>query len=82
MRGYIVYSLLVLLGFALWILLFWGMRKGRGRARDAAGFFFLGPFHLYMRRRGYSLSPRELVGWGVVLVVMLLAPWLSKWLEQ
>ena len=82
MRGYVIYLLLVVLAFALWILLFIGMRKGRGRTREAAGFLLLGPFHSYMRKRNYSLSSRELVGWGVVFVVMLLAPLLSKWLEQ
>lgn len=81
MRGYLLYSLLVLVGFALWILLFAGMRKSRGRVRKAAGFIFLGPLHSYMRERNYTLTRRELFGWGVVLVVMLLAPWLSMWLE-
>jgi hypothetical protein len=82
MRGYLLYSLLVLAGFALWVILFAVLRRSRGRLRDATGFFFLGPFHSYMRSRNYSLSKRELVGWGVVLVVMLLAPWLSWWLTK
>ena len=82
MKGYVIYSLLVLAGFALWLILFLVMRKGSDRKRDIAGYALIGPMHAYLKRRGYSLSNRELVGWGIVLVLMLLVPWVTWFIER
>lgn len=81
MLGYLIYSLVVLLGFALWIALFLGMRKGSERQRDTAGYLLVGPLHAYLRKRNYTLTMRELVGWGVVLLLMLTVPWITWFLE-
>ncbi len=80
--GYLIYSLAVLAGFVLWLLLFWEMRKGASRERDLAGQIFIGPMHAYLKKRGYTLSRRELFGWGFVLLLMLLVPWITMYLEQ
>jgi hypothetical protein len=77
MRGYLLYSLLVFAGFGLWLLLFLVLRGKHGRANDTAGLFLVGPLHTDLKRRGYSLTKREIAGWGIVLVLMLLAPLLS-----
>ena len=82
MSGYLIYSLVVLAGFALWLLLFLAMRKGSNGKRDIAGYILIGPMHAYLKRRGYTLRTRELVGWGVVLLLMLLAPWISVYLAR
>lgn len=79
--GYLLYSLLVLAGFGLWIGLFLGMRKGSARQRDVAGYFLIGPLHAYLKKRNYALTQRELIGWGVVLLLMLAVPWLTWFLE-
>ena len=82
MSGYWLYALLVLAGFALWVLLFIAMRRGSGRKKDVAGYVLIGPMHSYLKRRGYALSRRELVGWGAVLLLMLAVPWISWFLER
>lgn len=82
MTGYLVYSLVVLAGFVLWLLLFFEMRKDRNRKRDIAGYVFIGPMHVYLKKRGYSLTHRELLGWGVVLLLMLAVPWITFYLEH
>lgn len=82
MSGYWLYALLVLAGFGLWLALFVVMRRGAGRKRDVAGYVLIGPMHAYLKRRGYSLSGRELVGWGIVLLLMLAVPWITWFLER
>ncbi len=81
MLGYFLYSLLVLAGFGLWLLLFLAMRRWPGRSSDIAGLFLIRPLHVYLRKRGYSFTQRKLVGWGAVLLLMLLAP-LFTWLLE
>jgi hypothetical protein len=80
--GYLVYALLVIAGFGLWIALFLGMRKGTERTRNAAGYLLIGPLHAYLRKRNYTLTKRELLGWGVVLLLMLLVPGLTWFIER
>ena len=82
MSGYWLYALLVLAGFRLWLALFVIMRRGAGRKRDVAGYVLIGPMHAYLKRRGYSLSARELIGSGVVLLLMLVVPWITWFLER
>ncbi len=81
MTGYWLYSLLVLAGFVLWLLLFFAMRNGTGRKRDIVGYALIGPMHTYLKKRGYTLTRRELLGWGFVLLLMLAAPWITKFME-
>jgi hypothetical protein len=80
--GYVVYVLVVLAGFALWGLLFWYMRSGSAREhRDTIGYAFIGPLHKYLQKRNYALTRREIWGWLVVLVVLLVAPLITHLLE-
>lgn len=81
MRAYAIYVLLVFAGFGLWALLFWLQRRSTDRFRKAAGWITVGPFHGYLERRGYRLSKREILGWTVVALVMLLAP-VASWLLE
>jgi hypothetical protein len=77
--GYIVYTLAVLATFLLWGIAFAVMRKDKGKERsDLTGFLLTGPLHFYLKRRRYDLSGRELIGWGVVGLLMLLAPVIAK----
>lgn len=82
MHGYTIYVLLLAVGIGLWALLFWFMRKNSGATRNAVGWLIIGPFHIYLEKRGYRLSKRELLGWGIVGALMLFAPVLSWLLEQ
>ena len=82
MREYAIYILMVGAGFGLWGLFFWLQRKSSDATRKAVGWVMIGPLHQYLERRGYRLSKRELLGWGVVGLVMLAAPAVSWLLEQ
>lgn len=82
MREYAIYILLVAAGFGVWALLFWFQRRSSGRGQKVVGWLTIGPLHAYLERRGYSLSRRELFGWGLVALVMLIAPLTSWWLER
>jgi hypothetical protein len=81
MRGYLFYAVAVILGFGMWWLLFAAMRRREIPGGKFLGYFLLGPMHGYLKRRNYSLSKRELLGWLVVGVLMLAAPIVSKMLE-
>lgn len=82
MRDYAIYIFLVAVGFGLWALLFWFQRRSSSRMHKMVGWVFIGPLHDYMERRGYRLSKRELVGWGLVAIVMVAAPLATWWLER
>jgi hypothetical protein len=82
MHWYAIYSLLIAASFGHWALLFWFMRKNSGATRNAVGWLMIGPFHSYLEKRGYYLSKRELLGWGLVGTLMLLAPAISWLLER
>ena len=79
--GYLMYSMLVLAVFFIWFLFFMAMRKGPDSKRDLAGYVLIGPMHAYLKNRGYNLTHRELFGWGIVLLLMLLVPWITRYLE-
>jgi len=80
--GYLIYVVAVLATFLLWGIAFAIMRKETGKERsDFTGLLLTGPLHFYLKRRKYNLSGREIFGWGVVLVVMLVAPIITKILE-
>jgi hypothetical protein len=81
MLGYFVYTVFVFFGFAVWGILFWSMRRGTPESRRKVGRLFVGPLHDYLEHRNYQLTSRELYGWGLVLLVMLIAPLLTIWLE-
>ena len=82
MTGHLIYVAIVLAGFVLWLVLFLAMRKRRDRKHDIAGYLLIGPLHAYLRRRNYSLTKRELFGWGAILILMLLVPWVTRLLER
>ncbi|KRI01508.1 hypothetical protein AO057_00010 [Curvibacter sp. PAE-UM] len=82
MRGYAIYVLLIAAGFGVWALLFWFQRRSSGRGQKLVGWVTIGPLHAYLERRGYRLSRRELLGWGLVALVMVAAPLASWWLER
>ena len=67
--------------FGIWVMIFMTLRKAKPERRDILGPLLMGPFHFYLKKRGYSFSKRELIGWGVVLLIMFLAPWVSFLLE-
>jgi len=80
MSAYFFYVAMILAGFVLWFALFVFMRKGADRRRDVTGYVLLGPLHSYLKKRNYTLTMREVFGWSAVLILMLSAPWLSRWL--
>ena len=82
MIGYIIYVALIAVGFMLWILLFVAMRRTAGRNREIAGWLLIGPLHSYLSKRGYTLTEREVLGWGAVLLLMLAAPLITELLER
>jgi len=82
MRNYLAYVLAVVLAFVVWALIFRIMSKSKGNSKDIKGILLAGPAHFILRRRGYKLNKREILGWGVVFLVMLMAPLISNWLEK
>ena len=80
MRGYLIYVALIFAGFALWVGLLAAMRRD-ATGKRVWGHLLLGPLHGYLMRRGYRLTKREVVGWCVVLLLMLVAPLLTFVLE-
>jgi hypothetical protein len=81
MRSYLFYLVVVLLGFGMWWLFFAVMRRSDNRENKFLGYFLLGPMYRYLKRRNYSLTKRELVGWLLVGLLMLAAPIVTKVLE-
>jgi hypothetical protein len=80
--SYLVYAALVVAGLVLWLLLLAYMRGRPSRSRQVFGWSLIGPVHVYLSNRGYSLSKRELFGWGAVFLLMLAAPLISWLLEH
>ena len=81
--GYLVYVSLVISAFVLWAIVLHTMRnfkKGKP-ADEAKGAILAGPAHLIFRNRKYRLTAREVVGWGIVCLLMLAVPLVSRWLE-
>ena len=61
--------------FAIWMVLFRSRKGDAGTSRGMSWLFF-GPFgpavDRYLNNRG-GLTRRELIGWGIVAVIMVLA---------
>ena len=81
MGSYLFYAVVLILGFGMWWLVFTAMRRRETRGTNFLGYFLLGPMHGYLRRRNYSLTKRELIGWLLVALLMLAAPLMSILLE-
>lgn len=75
--AYLIYCAIILAGYGLWIALFVSMKSGSQKKKDSVGYALLGPMHAYLRKRGYTLTTREMVGWGVILLFLLVLPLLS-----
>lgn len=82
MNGYLSLVAIVVFGFVALAIIFIILNRLKGRSRDIAGLLFVGPAHFILKRHGYSLSKREIIGWGVVLLLMLAAPLITNWLEK
>jgi len=79
---YFGYLALIVGVFLFWCVGFAVMRRRKDKEwGNLTGFLLAGPLHFYLRERRYSLSRREMVGWGIVFVVMALAPIATKLLE-
>jgi hypothetical protein len=81
MTGYLVYVLLALLGLALVALPFLLARRGEKSAR-LFGAYVAGPMHMYLAKRGYRLTKRELILALVVVVLGLVVPIVTHFLES
>ncbi|MCY0915975.1 hypothetical protein [Massilia antarctica] len=82
MTDYFLYALTVLVGFIAWIAVFFFMNKSKDKSKNTIGAILLGPAYFILKRRGYRLTRREIFGWIVVFIFMLLAPAISYWLEK
>jgi len=82
MKNYFLYGLSILVGFILWAAIFWLMSKPKFKSKNLMGFLLAGPAHSILKRRDSKLSMREIVGWAIVLILMLLAPIISFWMEK
>lgn len=82
--SYLSYIVLVVLGFGVWVVFFLTMGKGKnkGKKHNLLGLYFVGPLHFYLQKRNYKLTTREIIGWGLVMLLMLLAPWITDILEK
>ena len=75
------YIIIVFLGFITWIVVlayFRSKKSTLSREDKFRGFFIFGPMFTYMRKRGFVFTKREIIGWGIVLLLMLAAPFLEK----
>lgn len=79
----LIYLLFPALVFSAWaaIILFLRRRQERGSENRVAGPLLVGPLHVYLRKRRYTFTPRELVGWLIVGMLMASAPLVARMLE-
>jgi hypothetical protein len=82
MHSYLTYSIVVLLGFAMWWLLLLVLRRIGKPESKLLGYLLLGPMHRFFEQRNYSFTRRELFGWLVVALLMLAAPIVTRILER
>src|SRR4030042_3836778 len=75
-----IFIIVVVLGFAVWALLFRLFRHhppAQSRASRVTGYTLFGPFwptiEKYMSKRGWKLSEREMLGWLLVFLLMIAA---------
>jgi hypothetical protein len=82
--AYLLYAAAVLACFAAWALVIFTMRNSKTGTpiEEVRRTLSIGPAHLILRKRDYKLTKREIIGWGIVALFMLLAPWLSWWLSR
>jgi hypothetical protein len=75
------YIALVILGFLTWFVILWYFRTkatALSKKDKIRGYFIFGPMFSYMQKRGFTLNKREIIGWGIVLLLMLAAPFLEN----
>jgi len=75
------YIIVVILGFLTWIVILWYFRRKASALPNKdkfRGYFIFGPMFSYMQKRGFALNKREIIGWGIVLLLMLAAPFLEN----
>jgi hypothetical protein len=61
------YILFVILGLLTWIAILWYFRSKASALsnRDKfRGYLIFGPMFTYLRKRGFVLTKREIIGWG------------------
>ena len=65
-----------ILGGAAWLWLFFVWRRRPEESKGMVGFLLFGPFlpvfDAYLRKRG-GLTRRELIGWGAVVLIAVVA---------
>ncbi len=79
-KGNFALLVFMLIGWGVLILLFWYLSKAKPKGPAAA--ILLGPIYFVLKRQDWKFSKREIQGWGLVFVFMLIAPFLSLWLER
>lgn len=80
--GYVGYVALVVAIFIFWFVGFAVMRRRKDKEwGNLTGFLLAGPLHFYLRDRQYALSRREMIGWAIVCICMIVAPIATKLLE-
>lgn len=79
-QSYLVYAVVLLMGWVLLGLVVWRLSKSKPKGLAAA--VLLGPAYFVLKRQGWKLSRREAGWWVFVLLLMLIAPLISYWLEH
>jgi hypothetical protein len=81
--GDLIYLLFPVAAFAVWALVIRHLRQrqAQGNENKVAGPLLLGPLHVFLRNRQYTLSRRELIGWLIVGILMASAPLIARVIE-
>jgi len=82
--GDLIYLLFPILVFSVWAGVILFLRRGQEQGSDnrVAGPLLVGPLHVYFRKRRYTFTPRELVGWLIVGIFMASAPFIARLIES
>jgi len=75
------YIVAVIICFIFWFLIFKYFRKKKdilSKKDKFRGYWIFGPMFKYIQNRGFTLTKRELLGWAIVFLLMLLAPFLER----
>lgn len=82
-----IYILIILLMIIIWIGLFHIFKNSQDEnptKRKLIGISIFGPLwigiHPYMKKHGWKLTQREIIGWIIVILLMLFAPLISYYL--
>ncbi len=74
---YIKYLCIVFLVVFVWIIFLTRYRK-KGlditESENRGGAFLIGPLYYYLREKGFALNKREIIGWIIVILLMIVAP--------